>query len=111
MSGIPGGPGREPVKGVPGVPGDPGHLAVKFYNLRRQQWSNVTIPTKNGNFSFDVENVNVNLKSGTLTVAAYSDEVVQNLCLAFTIAVLQVSILLSSMFILLVKPIEKRTIG
>ncbi len=40
----------------------------------------------------------MDLKSGTLTVAADNDEVVQNLTLAFSIAVLQVSTILQKSF-------------
>ena len=48
------------------------------------------VPNKVNSWQFEVEGVNVDLKSGTLTVAADNDEVVQNLCLAFSVAVLQV---------------------
>ncbi len=61
-------------------------LKVKFCCVCSQ------VPNKAASHQFEVEGVAVDLKTGTLTVAADNDEVVQNLCLAFSVAVLQVSL-------------------
>ena len=50
------------------------------------------IPNKQNQFNFEIEGISVDLKTGTLTIAADNDEVVQNLTLAFSIAVLQVTV-------------------
>ncbi len=50
------------------------------------------VPSKDGRFDIKIEGITVDLKNNTITVATDNYEVVQNLALIFSIAVLQVNI-------------------
>lgn len=84
------------MRGVPGVRGNPGHLSVRLYSLRGATTakaapsSHASIPNKNGDYGFQLASAAVDLRSGKVSVAADTDDVVQNLCLAFSVAVLYV---------------------
>ena len=90
LSGVCGTADREAVEGVPGIPGDPGYLSLRFLNLRSQKVQDLLIPSKTGSFSFDLEKTHVDMKTGTLTIHETCADVVQNICLVFSTAVLQV---------------------
>ena len=93
-AGKPGRPGHPGVRGVPGIPGSPGNFSVRFYLLRgaTTKWSKSvqSLPDRNGDFSFQLESATVDLRTGTVSVAADTEDVVQNLCLGFSVAVLYV---------------------
>ena len=82
------------VRGVPGVRGDPGHFTVRFYSLRgattKSMSSVQSLPDRDGEFGFQMDNATVDLRAGMVSVAADTEDVVQNLCLAFSVAVLYV---------------------
>ena len=94
-TGKPGKKGQPGVRGVPGIRGSPGYFSVRFYSLRGATAARSTpaarsLPDRNGEFSFRLDSATVDLRAGTVSVAADTDDVVQNLCLAFSVAVLYV---------------------
>jgi len=94
-TGKPGKKGQPGVRGVPGIRGSPGYFSVRFYSLRGATAARSTpaarsLPDSNGEFSFRLDSATVDLRTGTVSVAADTDDVVQNLCLAFSVAVLYV---------------------
>ena len=70
--------------------GCPGHLAVRFVDFHSHKWKHIQIPSKSGKYDFELEAIKVNLGDAVMSVDRESSDVAQNLCLAFSISVLQV---------------------
>ena len=73
---------------MPGIQGSPGHFSVRFYSLRgtKSTPSALSLPDRNGEFGFQMDRATVDLRTGLVSVAADTDDVVQNLCLAFSVS-------------------------
>ena len=89
------------MRGVPGIRGSPGYFSVRFYSLRGAGAGGggggagtkspaQSLPNRNGEFGFRLAGASVDLRTGIVSVAADAPDVVQNLCLAFSVAVLYV---------------------
>ena len=70
--------------------GCPGHLAVRFVDFHSHKWKHIQIPSKSGKYDFEIEAIKVNLGEAVMSVDREASDVAQNLCLAFSISVLQV---------------------
>ena len=70
--------------------GEPGHLAVRFVDFHSKMWKHVHIPSKSGRYDFEIKDIKVNLSDAVITLNAETRDVAQNVCLAFSISVLQV---------------------
>ena len=69
-------------------------MTVHFYSLRGATVKSTPnaqyLPNRDGEFGFMLDDVSVDLRTGKVSVAANTEDVVQNLCLAFSVAVLYV---------------------
>lgn len=72
------------------VPWNPGTLSVSFYKCATGAWQNITLPYLQENFKFTIQDANIDLRSGTIEINSESNEVAENLALAFSVAVLHV---------------------
>ncbi|ELT88483.1 hypothetical protein CAPTEDRAFT_202493 [Capitella teleta] len=89
--GIPGTADSDPIPGVPGVPGSPGHLSVFVYNLRKSSYTKMDILDKpSSGYAFEVDDILVDMKHANMTLLPECDTIGQNICLAVSVAVLQV---------------------
>ena len=82
--GSPGSPGKK------GIKGSPGYLAVRFVNFRTQKWRHIRIPSSGGKYDFEMKDIKVDLSRSIITMDTKTSDIAQNLCLAFSISVLQV---------------------
>ena len=88
--GSPGSPGKK------GIKGSPGYLAVRFVNFRTQKWRHIRIPSSGGKYDFEMKDIKVDLSRSIITMDTKTSDIAQNLCLAFSISVLQVRDISSS---------------
>ena len=77
-------------RGVIGIPGSPGTLKIEFYMFKTGQLNTHTLGYRNSNYTLKIESCEVDLMKGTFEVQPQSNEVAENLALAFSLALLHV---------------------
>ncbi|XP_052779826.1 uncharacterized protein LOC128217046 [Mya arenaria] len=70
------------------VPWSPGTLSVSFYKCATGAWQHLTLPYQQENYKFNLQDAHVDLRTGTVEINSESNEVAENLALAFSVALL-----------------------
>ncbi|KAK3600650.1 hypothetical protein CHS0354_031563 [Potamilus streckersoni] len=86
--GIPGIKG--PKNSIPGTPGSPGTLTINFLKIETGEWLKGELGYLRNKFKFNMESMEVDLKKGIIQVDTASNEVSENLALAFSVSLLHV---------------------
>ena len=95
-AGRPGVPGRNGQRGVKGVPGKPGYFKMYFKNLRSGIVENILMPKgfasqfgpRYYRFSINEDQMHVDLDKGHIMINPETEDVVQNVTLAFVTSML-----------------------
>ncbi|XP_045164314.2 uncharacterized protein LOC123528567 [Mercenaria mercenaria] len=83
-------------KGVPptrdrrGIPGCPGTLRIKLYKMATGQLIQTELPYLQKQYKFSIDSARVDLKTGILHIDPQTNEVAENIALAFSISLLHV---------------------
>ncbi|WAR25875.1 hypothetical protein MAR_011579 [Mya arenaria] len=70
------------------VPWSPGTLSVSFYKCATGAWQHLTLSYQQENYKFNLQDAQVDLRTGTVEINSESNEVAENLALAFSVALL-----------------------
>lgn len=72
------------------TPWNPGTLSLSFYKCATGAWQHLILPYQQENFRFMIQDANIDLRTGTIEINSESNEVAENLALAFSVALLHV---------------------
>ena len=72
------------------VPWSPGTLSLSFFKLSTGAWQHLTLNYLQNDYKFNIQQSNVDLKTGVIQVDSSTNEVAENLALAFSVALLHV---------------------
>ena len=72
------------------VPWSPGTLSLSFYKLSTGVWQHLSLSYLQNDYKFNIQESNVDLKTGVIQVDSSSNEVAENVALAFSVALLHV---------------------
>lgn len=73
------------------VPWNPGTLSLSFYKCTTGVWQHIpALPYQQENFRVSIQDANFDLKTGNIEISSDSNEVAENLALAFSVALLHV---------------------
>lgn len=82
--------GNKQNKGRRGVPGSPGTLSIRFFKCIRNNWDELALPYLTNVFKFHLHDVDVDLEHGVIQIVSETNEIAENLTLAFSVALLHV---------------------
>ncbi|KAK3595615.1 hypothetical protein CHS0354_009579, partial [Potamilus streckersoni] len=83
----PAGKGKKPKKAVVGSQGT---LALSFYKCATGTWQHLQLGYLQNDYKFQIQDANVDLRTGAIEVSSESNEVAENIALGFAVPLLHV---------------------